>query len=187
MSNKSFVILIIVLCIGAAGFLTISKRAQPKEVMLGTKHTMQGQDHITRGQKHIAYNSQPASSGPHYNDQGAPAPWGAYGQEVPEEVFVHNEEHGGVIITYSPKLLSAENVDKLQKLFTSPYSMPKFSPSKALVTPRDKNTHAIQIASWLYTYNLDNYDATKLKQFYLQHVGNAPEARAGPSNTPTIN
>jgi hypothetical protein len=186
MSNKTFAALIAVLIIGAGGFLAISKASKPKEVTLGVHHANQGQDHITRGQKHISYNSSPASSGPHYNDQGAPAPWGAYSQYVPQEVFVHNLEHGGIVITYNAKLLSPADLSKLQKLFTVPYSDNKFSPLKVLITPRAEATHAIEAASWTWTYNQDKLDQEGLKKFYLQHVGQAPEAAAGPSNQPVI-
>ncbi|MBX4190806.1 DUF3105 domain-containing protein, partial [Candidatus Saccharibacteria bacterium] len=116
---------------------------------------------------------------------GAPAPWGAYMIEIPDEVFLHNEEHGGVIITYKPNL-PKDQITKLQKLFTSPYSDPKFKPSKALVTPRSKNTKPIEMAAWTYTFSMESYDQTKLENFYNQRVGKSPEAGAGPSNTPII-
>ncbi len=186
MSNKSFLIILVVIVLGVGGFIIANKRATPAEVLLGVKHPNQGQEHITRGQKHASYNSDPASSGPHYNDQGAPAPWGAYSQEIPPEVFVHNEEHGGIVITYDPTKLSAADVTSLQQLFTVPYSDPMFSPTKVLVMPRASNTHAIQMAAWTYTLNLDTYDKNILKKFYLQHVGQSPEAGAGPANSPQI-
>lgn len=186
MSNKNFVIVILVLILGVGGFFVINQSSKPKEVVIGDKHTNQGQDHITRGQKHKQYNSDPASSGPHYSDAGAPAPWGAYSREVPEEVFVHNEEHGGVIVTYNPKLLTTDEVAKLQKLFASPYSDSSFAPNKTIITPRTKNTHAIELAAWTVTFNMDKYNEATLKKFYLQHAGQSPEASAGPSNTPII-
>ena len=179
-------ILIIAVVLGFGGFVIYHSTATPKEALLGVKHPNQGQDHVVRGKAHAAYNSDPASSGPHYNDQGAPAPWGAYHQEVPQEVYIHNEEHGGVVITYNPSLLSPTDVTKLQKLFTSPYSDSSFNPNKALVTPRVADKHAIEIASWTYTLNLDKYDQSILEKYYLQHVGQSPENGAGPNNTPSI-
>lgn len=186
MSNKTFLILIIAVALGFGGYIVYHSTSTPKEAILGVQHANQGQDHILRGKSHSAYNSSPASSGPHYNDQGAPAPWGAYTQEVPQEVFIHNEEHGGVVITYNPDLLPASDVAKLQKLFTSPYSDSSFNPNKGLVTPRKDDKHAIEIASWTYTLNLDKYDQSILEKYYLQHVGQAPENGAGPSNVPAV-
>lgn len=184
MSNKVFIGLIAVFVIGTLGFITITQKSKPKEAIIGTQHKEQARNHIPRGQKHEAYNSDPPSSGPHYSDQGSPAQWGVYIEEVPEEVFLHNEEHGGVVITYNPKLLPADQLKKLQALFAPPYSNKTFSPSKAIVTPRSKDTHAIEIASWTYTLNLGQYDEATLIKYYYQHEGKSPEPTAGPTNTP---
>lgn len=186
MSNKGFAALILAIILGFAGFEIVSQVKKPPEVKLGVKHAEQGRDHISSGQKHPAYNSDPPSSGPHYSDANAPAPWGAYSQQVPEEVFIHNEEHGGVVITYNPKLLNPPQLKRLQNLFTVPYSSKDFSPTKALITPRIKNKHMIEIAAWTYTLNLDRYDEASLMKFYLQHVNKSPEPTAGPNDPPVI-
>ncbi len=184
MSNKFFIGLIAILIAGTFGYIAITQKSKPKEAIIGVSHKEQGRNHIPEGQKHDPYNSDPASSGPHYADANSPTPWGVYTQEVPEEVFLHNEEHGGVVYTYNPKLLSANQLKKLQALFALPYSNKTFSPSKAVVTPRSKDTHSIEIASWSYTLNLDQYDEATLIKYYYQHEGKSPEPAAGPTNTP---
>lgn len=186
MSNKTFIAVILVILIAAGGYLVVTQVSKPPVQIIGVKHASQGGLHITRGQKHVPYNSEPASSGPHYNDQGAPAPWGAYSQEIAPEVYVHNEEHGGIVVTYNPQLLPAAQVKQLERLFTSPYSDATFTPSKPLVMPRAADTHAIELAAWTYTLNLDTYNQSVLEKFYLQHVGKSPESGAGPSNLPVI-
>ncbi|MES2971765.1 MAG: DUF3105 domain-containing protein [Patescibacteria group bacterium] len=183
MSNKVFIAIIAFLAIGSFGFIAMKQKSKPKEVTLGVQHAIQEATHIAQGQPHEPYNSEPASSGPHYADQTAPTSWGVYTQEIPEEVFVHNEEHGGVIITYKPDL-PADQLKQLQALFAPPYSNKDFQPIKAIVMPRSKNTRAIQIASWGYTLHLDQYDEDTIRKFYLQRVGKSPEAGAGPNNTP---
>ena len=181
--SKVFTVTIVVLAGGFFGFVFLKQSSKPKEAIIGTSHPSQGEKHIAEGQKHEAYNSDPASSGPHYADTSAPTPWGVYTQEVPDEVFLHNEEHGGVIVTYKPDL-PADQLKKLRALFAPPYSLKSFTPSKAVVTPRAKNTHAIELAGWTYTLNLDQYDETTIMKFYLQRVSKAPEPTAGPTNTP---
>lgn len=184
MSNKGFIILISVLVIGAFGFIAINKKSTPKELILGTQHANLGQEHIAEGKKHSAYNSDLPSSGPHRSDSGAPVPWGVYTQELTPEVYIHNEEHGGIIIAYNPTLLPAQELKKLQSLFAPPYSNKLFSPTKTIVMPRASNKHAIEVASWTWTYSMDKYDEAKLIKFYRQHEGKSPEAAAGPTNTP---
>lgn len=183
MSNKIFIGIIALLVVGFVGFVVLSGKNSPKQPALGTGHKDKGANHIQRGSTHPAYNSNPPSSGWHYSDSNAPVQWGVYTKEVLDEEFLHNEEHGGVIITYRPDL-PAGQIKKLQALFAPPYSNPKFKPSKAVVTPRSKNTKPIGLAAWGYTLNLDNYDEQKIKDFYLQRVGKAPEPAAGPFNTP---
>ena len=183
MSNKVFIGLIAILVVGTFGYIAITQKSKPKETIIGVSHKEQGRNHIAEGQKHDPYNSDPPSSGPHYADASAPTPWGVYTQEVPEEVFLHNEEHGGVVITYKPDL-PADQLKKLQALFAPPYSNKDFSPSKAIVTPRSKDTHAIELASWTWTLNLDQYDEATIMKFYLQHVSKSPEPAAGPTNRP---
>lgn len=183
MSNKVFVAIIGILIVGSIGAIVLARRNEPKEAIIGVQHEEQGRNHIAPGQSHEPYSSEPASSGPHYANAQAPAPWGVYTQEVPEEVFLHNEEHGGVAITYKPDL-PKDQLEKLQALFASPYSNKDFSPSKAIVTPRSKNTKAIELASWTWTLSLDQYDEATIIKFYLQHVGKSPEPAAGPTNAP---
>lgn len=183
MSNKVFLGIITALILGVVGFIVLSGKNSPKQPPLGTSHKDQGANHIPRGSAHPAYNSDPPNSGWHYSDSNAPVQWGVYTQEVLDEEFLHNQEHGGVIITYRPDL-PADQIKKLQALFAPPYSDPKFKPSKAVVTPRSKNTKPIGLAAWGYTLNLDTYDEEKIKNFYLQRVSKSPEPTAGPFNTP---
>lgn len=182
--SKTLLITSSILFVGFTGLIIVNQITKSKEMMVGVQHTVQGEEHIARGQSHTTYNSDPASSGPHYTDSDAPAEWGVYTTEVPDEVFVHNEEHGGVVVTYQPNLLSSDQLKKLQALFVQPYSNMSFSPLKALITPRAKDTHAIELASWGYTLNLDQYDESMIIKFFNQHAGHAPEPTAGPYNTP---
>lgn len=186
MSDKLFRGILIILVAGLLTILIVSSKKNDKASAppLGVSYSKQGESHIAVGQGHEKYNSDPASSGPHYGGSVAPLPWGVYTQEVPDEVFLHNEEHGGVIVTYNPKLLPADQLKKLQALFSPPYSDKKFLPSKAIVTPRSKNTKPIELAAWTYTLSLDSFDQAKLENFYLQRVGKSPEPAAGPTNKP---
>jgi len=184
MSNKGFLVLLVIIVVGAIGFIAFGGKNTPKRPQLGTNHKSLGGTHIQEGAKHPAYNSDPASSGWHYSDASAPTAWGVYTQELPPEIFLHNEEHGGVIVTYNPKLLPADQLKKLRALFVPPYSMKNFSPSKAIVMPRTEDTHPIEVAAWTVTYNMDSYDEAKLRDFYLEHVSHSPEPTAGPTNTP---
>ncbi len=183
MSNKLVIGVVAVVVIGI-GALVVVQKTKPAPVLLGVQHPDQGRTHITRGQSHPAYNSDPASSGWHYNNAGAPTDWGVYTSEIAPEVYIHNEEHGGIIITYNPKLLPAAQIKELQALFVPPYTDPNFKPTKALVFPKSSDKYPIELASWTYTYDMNSYNQATLETYYQQHFDQSPEPTSGPFNTP---
>lgn len=64
----------------------------------GVEFPSQGNFHLAEvTQPHEDYNTSPGSSGPHV---GVLANWGVHEEPIPEELFIHNLEDGGVVITY---------------------------------------------------------------------------------------
>lgn len=70
-----------------------------------------GQAHIQPNEPHVPYNSNPPTSGPHWD---TPQNQGIYTTPQVQEQLVHNLEHGFVIIQY--KDLTAEEVQRLAEL-----------------------------------------------------------------------
>lgn len=168
------VVLIVVAALGGIYWYSGSKKDTTPPAQLGTQHSDQGNKHIAPNEPHDPYNSDLPSSGPHYSQ---PAPWGVYEEDIPPEVFVHNLEHGGIVVTYRPDL-SPDQLALLKNLLTAPFSRQGFSPTKVLLFPRASNTNFIQIASWTRTFNLDSYDENLIVEFYLGNVGKSPEPTA---------
>ncbi len=56
-----------------------------------------GASHVEELPEDYEYNSIPATSGNHFP---VPAIWNLYDQPVPEISYIHNLEHGGVVIQY---------------------------------------------------------------------------------------
>jgi hypothetical protein len=139
--------------------------------LLGEKHANLGQKHIKNGEAHEAYNSNIPSSGPH-NEQ--PADWGISASQLADETLIHNMEHGGVVIAYTPNLPS-DQVNQLKKIFQNLPKESKFNKIKAVLVPRQGNEKPVQLAAWTYTYNMDGIDEAKIKQFYTDHVDKGPE------------
>jgi len=71
-----------------------------------------GIKHIELGDPHPPYNSVPPTSGWHVE---VPADWGIYQEPLPDEILVHNLEHGGIVIHYRPDLDTA-TVRKLEAI-----------------------------------------------------------------------
>jgi hypothetical protein len=82
-----------VVVVGAIAGLMIFDRPPP-----GIEFPSQGNFHLaTIDQPHEPYNTSPPSSGPHV---GLLANWGVHDEPLPPELFIHNLEDAGIVITY---------------------------------------------------------------------------------------
>ena len=72
---------------------------------------LEGQ-HIKEGTAHAPYNSDPPSSGPHYE---IPADTGFYSSPLEPERVVHNMEHGQIVIWFSDSL-DAEEKGQIEEI-----------------------------------------------------------------------
>ncbi len=125
----------------------------------------QGQIHIVFGQSHPGYNSNPPTSGWHTGDQVAP--WGSFRKEIPDEIVVHNLEHGGIWISYKDPNDTAL-VQKLEALAS-------LYPTKVIVTPRPKNDAPIAVAAWNHLLKMNTYDEKQILQFIKAYRNKGPE------------
>lgn len=125
----------------------------------------QGREHITTT-THPAYNSNPPTSGWHYPQ---PAEWGIYKEEIPDEVVIHNLEHGGVWLTYRPGI-SEEIVQKLEGFY-------KKYGRKIIVAPRSKNDSDISLAAWnrLDKFSVEEYSDERADKFIQAYRNKGPE------------
>jgi hypothetical protein len=128
-----------------------------------------GQTHIQAGQTHPPYNSVPPTSGWHYTQ---PAPWGVSRQPVPDEVQVHNLEHGGIMVQYDCPTPCDDLVNNLETIGRS-------YPSKVIVAPYqgllDQTKHRIALTAWTKLVYLDSVDETYIRRFIAQNKDKAPE------------
>ncbi len=146
--------------VGIIYFLvSVSKNQKPRP---GEASPIQGQEHIAFGASHIEYNSNPPTSGPHYT---APAKWGVYQTELPDEQLIHNLEHGGIWISY-------KDIDEATK--TSLEEIAK-SGLKIIMEPRAKNDAPIIIASWGRVQKFQSFDKQAILDFIKANTNKSPE------------
>jgi hypothetical protein len=145
---------------------------QPAEVTLpGTAIPDLGQEHVPEGQQ-VDYNSNPPTSGPHYAEW---ARWGIYNEAPPDEQLVHNLEHGGIIISYNPDLIEAEDLEQIR---VQAQELSEINP-RIIVTPRSEMPQAIALTAWGYLQELEVYDAAAIDEFYNAHIARGPECQDG--------
>ena len=139
----------------------------------GTAVPDMGQQHVNPGERHAPYNSVPPTSGPHYGS-GAPVAWGSYTNAIPEEVWIHNLEHGGIVALYNCPQACPDLVSKLDALVKSgPAS--KYGSPKIVVTPYSKITNKLTLVAWDYYLPLDDYDDGAVRGFFAAHQDRGPE------------
>jgi Protein of unknown function (DUF3105) len=97
----------------------------------------QGQSHVEALPENFEYNSDPPTTGPH---NAVPALWDAYDQPVDAIRFVHNLEHGGVVILYGNRAQQAD-VDALVDWYRD-------DPNGILISPYPKNGNRISLSAW---------------------------------------
>jgi hypothetical protein len=157
----------ILLLIGVVAW-SIQKANQP---VPGESMPIQGQQHIVPGQSHPPYNSDPPTSGWHYDE---PAKAGFYETSLPDEQLVHNLEHGHVIISYDcNKLADCEDVKaELRRL------VDRFQHWKIVAVARENADAAIALTAWGRIDKIDGYDEDRVVAFVKRW------RNRGPENTP---
>jgi len=165
--NKIAIGVVTLLIIGAVAFVLLAPKKSPEINLLGEQIADQGRDHIAPGSAHDPYNSNPPTSGPHWEKQ---ATCKVYDEPVADEAAIHSLEHGAVWITYKDK------DDK--ELSDSLKSVVEKDPTKVLLSPRPENDSKIALASWTRLMKLDAFDESQITTFIKSNRNNAPEGLA---------
>jgi len=122
--------------------------------------------HVLQGEQHDPYNSAPPTSGPHYGFTFAP--WGVATQPIAPEVFVHNLEHGGVLLLYRSDCDCAAVVAMLKGLADPATGYPV----KVLAAPYDAMPTAVALVSWheLQALTADQVTEAIVRAFIAEHI-----------------
>lgn len=129
----------------------------------------QGRTHIQPGESHPPYNSVPPTSGWH---QGSDAEWGIHPEPIPNEIQIHNLEHGGVLIQYVPSADKAL-VDQLTAFVTRLREQPKYC--KLILAPYPNLDKTIALTAWTRILKLEAYDENQLVGFIDAWIEKGPE------------
>lgn len=130
----------------------------------------EGWVHVPEGTA-VTYRSNPPASGPHY------PVWARY-QEYPAAVerpyWVHNLEHGAIVLLYRPDAAPA-TIAALANVFRALPADPECGHARALLTPDPllPRQVAAVAADWLWM--ADAVDPAAIQAFTLAHRNHAPE------------
>ena len=156
---------------------------QPDE---GGIHIGPGAGQLVHPIAHAPYGQVPATSGPHYftgdvllpNGERvtAPAVWDTYNFALPDEVLVHNLEHGGIGLHYDCPSGCDAVVEALSEFIPSHHSQFILSPYPGLVEATESR---IAVTSWRHSIHMNEVDAERIEEFIAEYQNRAPESIPG--------
>ena len=104
----------------------------------------------------------------------APADWGVYHEAVPEERWVHNLEHGGIVILYNCPQDCPQLKDQLRNAMDT-FPKGKFGRVKLVAVFDNKITIKLVALAWDRKLELQGFDKDQLLAFYNAYVDRGPE------------
>jgi hypothetical protein len=141
----------------------------------GTREPDEGFTHVSFGTP-VTYYTQPPSSGNHWP---SPAPWGIYPNAnapggIAREQYVHNEEHGGIVMVYNcpqdggcPDLVA----QLTQIYWDTP--LDEFGERKIVITPDPDfslpDGGLFGMAAWDFIYDPSAFDQSSMDCFVAWH------------------
>jgi hypothetical protein len=155
-----------VLALALLGAFIFSRANQPAT---GQRALEVSRDHVARGAPHAPYNTAPATSGPHWSDQGAPVPFGVYEEPVPDEAAVHNLEHGDIFVWYNAEKVTGADRQRLVDFVTKNYKI------KVIVSPYPNLDTRYALTAWTWIDKFNDYDEGRIADFISKHVNQGPE------------
>jgi len=159
-----------IIAIGGIAFL-VYQGARTDASRPGTPVADEGRNHIPDTQQ-PQYKHYPPASGPHYDE---PAAWNFYEQPVPEGRWVHNLEHGGVVILFKCPSGCPDLVKQLKDLQAAAPQSARWKETKLVVTPYDKMEHQLAVVAWDWIDEMDAFDRDRLSKFYKAYLDRGPE------------
>ena len=139
----------------------------------GIRVADQGREHVAPGAEHPEYNSNPPTSGWHYDYPLAPVRWGIYDEPLEDEVLLHNLEHGYVNVHYDCPEGCQELVEQLTTLIQEGIDRG----GKLILSPYPEMDTRIALTAWTFIDEFDEFDEDRVRDFVSTHESspNAPE------------
>lgn len=126
---------------------------------------------------HVASKKYGGDEPPTSGDHASTVSWGIHDTEVADVNVLHNLEHGGVYISYRPDI-PADEIKKIEHLFSVPSSKDKFDPAKSVVAPRAANKANIVVSSWNRSETFASFNKDIMYEYYIRNFNKSPEPLA---------
>lgn len=133
--------------------------------LLGEAMEFGSATHVDSEAQLIIPDGEPPTGGPHFDQ---PLRSGIYDDPVPDGNAIHSLEHGMVWITYSPELVTADDIEALRGIAGD-------HGGDTILSPRPLNTVPIAVVSWGRILRLESVDAGAIEDFINVNTNRSPE------------
>lgn len=123
--------------------------------------------HFKHVEGEVDYEDPPPSSGDH---DECWASWGAHPDPVPDENWVHNLEHGGIVFLFNCPSLCLDEAANVQA-----WAEGELEPGRWVLTPYDEMQPGWAAVAWGVKMELLCSDLDAFQEFYDAHVGHGRE------------
>jgi hypothetical protein len=121
----------------------------------------------------VSYRANPPASGPHWPVWQQP--WGAYPAGLPRERWVHNLEHGGIVLLYNCPAGCDDVVGALTTLWQST-PPDRFNEQRFLLLPDQAMPKKVAAVAWGWRWQGDAVDSAAIRCFIDARYDRAPES-----------
>jgi hypothetical protein len=127
--------------------------------------------HIPDGSS-FAYQSNPPASGPHYPEPGE---WDIYTTPLARGTWVHNLEHGGIVLSYHCPDTCDADVATFEAIRAG-LQPDRFGEVRVIITPDPEMPRRFAALAWGWRWQGDAVDADTIRCFIAARYDRAPES-----------
>jgi hypothetical protein len=146
------------------------------------QHALEGETHVPAC-SYVDYHTNPPSSGNHYSTWAA---FISYAQPVPEGYWVHDLEHGAIVITYNcGEAGCAQDVAAAEAMINEFPEDPICDTiatgvrARFVLTPDPHLDVPFAASAWGWTLRANCFDKDAFLAFAQAHYGHGPEVLCG--------
>jgi hypothetical protein len=102
-------------------------------------------------------------------------PWGPYPNGLPRERWVHNLEHGGIVLLYNCPSGCDDVVGELTTIYSAT-PVDRFNEQRILIVPDTLMPHKVAALAWRWRWQGDAVDMATIRCFINARYDRAPES-----------
>ena len=170
-SGMGMFVLLFIVGVGLTSFLAAKNLQVGEEIPI-----MADYSHVEEDTDPGPYNSNPPTSGLHYEEDLQAGFYNENTYEFPEGYLVHNLEHGYIIFWYNCSLLDEADCQTLTGQIK--HVMQAEDNYKVIAYPWEETDTPLVLTSWGRLMRLDTFDEEAVLDFIHRNRNKAPEPHA---------